>query len=98
MWSIMIYTPLMLYENPTDPFKGWSQTTCWCVLTGAIGGVLVALCIKHADSVLKTMATTGSIVLTTGLNAAFLHGPFTLPTSIGTLIVVVSVFNYNEQD
>ena len=42
---------------------------------------------------MKTIATTGSIVLTTVLNAAFLSGPFTLPIWAGGLVVVVSVFN-----
>lgn len=45
---------------------------------------------------MKTIATTGAIVLTTILNAAFLNGPLTLPIWTGALIVVVSVFNYND--
>ena len=45
---------------------------------------------------LYNQATTGAIVLTTILNAGFLHGPFTLPIAAGALIVVVSVFNYND--
>ena len=50
----------------------------------------------QTDSIMKTIATTGSIVLTTVLNAAFLSGPFTLPIWAGGLVVVVSVFNYND--
>jgi hypothetical protein len=42
---------------------------------------------------MKTIATTGSIVLTTVLNAAFLSGPFTMAIWAGALVVVVSVFN-----
>ena len=45
--------------------------------------MLVALSIKYTDSIMKTIATTGSIVLTTVLNAAFLSGPFTLPIWAG---------------
>ena len=62
-----------------------------------LGGVLVALSIKHTDSIMKTIATTGSIVLTTILNAAFLGGPFNLPILTGGLVVIVSVFNYNDK-
>ena len=35
-------------------------------------------------------------MLTTSLNAAFLDGPFTLPIWAGALVVVISVFNYND--
>jgi UDP-sugar transporter A1/2/3 len=96
-WSSVIYAPIMFYDNPTNPFYGWSVVTTGCAFVGALGGVLVALSIKYTDSIMKTIATTGSIVLTTVLNAAFLSGPFTLPIWAGALIVVVSVFNYNDQ-
>ena len=63
----------------------------------ACPGVLVALSIKYTDSILKTIATTGSIVLTTLLNAAFLSGPLNLAIVVGALVVVVAVFGYNDQ-
>lgn len=96
-WSMLIYAPIMFYDRPNDPFGGWSFITLLCAACGALGGVLVALSIKHTDSIMKTIATTGSIVLTTVLNAAFLHGPFTLNIMAGTIVVVVSVFNYNDK-
>ena len=95
-WSSIIYAPVMFYDNPYSPFEGWSVVTCVTSVVGALGGVLVALSIKYTDSIMKTIATTGSIVLTTVLNAAFLSGPFTLPIWTGALIVVISVFNYND--
>lgn len=33
---------------------------CVCAFVGCVGGVLVALSIKYADSILKTIATTGA--------------------------------------
>ncbi|KAL1522077.1 hypothetical protein AB1Y20_021720 [Prymnesium parvum] len=95
-WSSMMYMPIMFYDNPTQPFAGWTMVTVSCAAVGALGGVLVALSIKHADSILKTIATTGAIVLTTVLNAAFMNGPRSLPIVTGALVVVVSVFNYND--
>jgi UDP-sugar transporter A1/2/3 len=68
-----------------------------CAFVGGVGGVLVALSIKYADSIMKTIATTGAIVFTTILNAAFLYGPFTLPIMAGAVIVMVSVCNYNDK-
>ena len=67
-----------------------------CAAVGALGGVLVALSIKYTDSILKTIATTGSIVLTTALNAAFLAGPLNLAIVIGALVVATAVFSYND--
>jgi len=96
-WSSAIYTPIMFYDNPTQPFAGWSLVTGLCAAVGALGGVLVALSIKHADSIMKTIATTGAIVLTTILNFFFLNGPISLPIFSGALVVVVSVFNYNDE-
>merc|ERR1711972_922411 len=94
-WSMCIYTPVMLYDNPRHPFKGWTPMAGVCAAVGGLGGVLVALSIKHADSIMKTIATTGSIVLTTALNAFFLSGPCTLPIITGAIIVMVSICNYN---
>ena len=95
-WSSVMYCPIMFYDNPDNPFAGWTWVTAGCGTVGALGGVLVALSIKHADSIMKTIATTGAIVLTTVLNASFMNGPCTLPIVCGALIVVVSVFNYND--
>jgi len=95
-WSLAIYLPMAIYDNPFDPFAGWSCIAAACAFLGALGGVLVALSIKHTDSVMKTIATTGSIVLTTMLNAGFLDGPFNSAIVIGTLVVITSVFNYSD--
>jgi UDP-sugar transporter A1/2/3 len=96
-WSAAVYLPIMYYEHPHAPLRGWSWVTVGCAACGALGGVLVALSIKHTDSIMKTIATTGSIVLTTILNASFLGGPFNLPILTGGLVVIVSVFNYNDK-
>ena len=71
--------------------------TCPRLLTRADGcWRMPSRALLQTDSIMKTIATTGSIVLTTVLNAAFLSGPFTLPIWAGGLVVVVSVFNYND--
>merc|ERR1719313_1563814 len=45
-WSTVIYAPIMFYDNPTNPFAGWSVVTLGCAAVGALGGVLVALSIN----------------------------------------------------
>ena len=83
-------------ELDSTEFAGWSAVAAVCAAVGALGGVLVALCLKHADSVTKTIATTGAIVLTTLVNAAFLDGPMSLAVATGALLVVLSVFSFND--
>ena len=53
-WSSVIYAPIMMYDNPTDPFKGWSVVTLGCAAVGALGGVLVALSIKYVSALPAT--------------------------------------------
>jgi len=59
-WSILIYTPIMIHDNPRQPFAGWTPMAAVCAAVGGTGGVLVALSIKYADSIMKTIATTGA--------------------------------------
>ena len=61
---------------------------------GAAGGLLVALSIKHGDSILKTLATTGAIVLTGILDYCFLNGPMTPSMIIAGVQVIVAICNY----
>lgn len=61
---------------------------------GALGGMLVALSIKHGDSILKTLATTGAIVLSATLDHYLLGGPLTSIMCIAGVQVILSICNY----
>jgi UDP-sugar transporter A1/2/3 len=61
---------------------------------GAGGGLLVALSIKYGDSILKTLATTGAIILSSVLDNLFLGGPLTPTMMIAGLQVIVAICNY----
>ena len=74
--------------------KGWSPMAFLLSVLGAAGGLLVALSIKHGDSILKTLATTGAIVLTGVLDYWFLGGPLTPSMVIAGVQVIVSICNY----
>ena len=56
--------------------------------------MLVALSIKHGDSILKTLATTGAIVLSSILDHFFLGGPLTSVMLIAGVQVIISICNY----
>jgi solute carrier family 35 (UDP-sugar transporter), member A1/2/3 len=74
---------------------GWSFLTLLLSGLGAAGGLLVALSIKYGDSILKTLATTGAIVLTGILDHLLLGGPLTPPMVIAGLQVIIAICNYS---
>mmetsp|Transcript_42485 Transcript_42485/g.47983 ORF Transcript_42485/g.47983 Transcript_42485/m.47983 type:complete len:558 (-) Transcript_42485:126-1799(-) len=75
-------------------FGGWSILTFILSILGAAGGLLVALSIKYGDSILKTLATTGAIVVTGVLDHVFLGGPLTPSMILTALQVIISICNY----
>jgi UDP-sugar transporter A1/2/3 len=75
-------------------FGGWSFIAIILAFLGAAGGLLVALSIKHGDSILKTLATTGAIILSSVLDHALLGGPLTPSMMIAGVQVIIAICNY----
>eukprot|EP00536_Pseudo-nitzschia_multiseries_P011536 jgi/Psemu1/206107/e_gw1.399.11.1 len=75
-------------------FGGWSWLAVLLAGLGAAGGLLVALSIKYGDSILKTLATTGAIVLTGLLDHLLLGGPLTPSMMIAGVQVIIAICNY----
>lgn len=80
----------------TEHYKigNWSFVTFSVSALGALGGLLVAATLKYADSILKTLAAAGAIVLSTVLGYILLDGPFTIITCIGALSTILSICNF----
>ena len=83
-----------IYDNPTNPFRGWSMVTVVVAVLGAVGGILVALVIKYADGLAKSLSTASSIVLTTAAGHVLFNGPMSGAIVVGSLIVIVAGFAY----
>mmetsp|Transcript_21605 Transcript_21605/g.26755 ORF Transcript_21605/g.26755 Transcript_21605/m.26755 type:complete len:392 (+) Transcript_21605:73-1248(+) len=96
LWSFPIYIVFILYEGggKAGYGGGWSGVTVLLALLGAAGGLLVALSIKYGDSILKTLATTGAIVLSSLLDHLWLSGPLTPVMMIAGVQVVLAICNY----
>lgn len=77
--SVPVYIVFMVWENGGEAGLGggWSLVAVTVALLGAAGGLLVALSIKYGDAILKTLATTGAIILSSVLDHVFLGGPLT---------------------
>lgn len=76
-------------------FGGWSPMAFLLSILCAAGGLLVALSIKYGDSILKTLATTGAIILTGILDHIFLGGPLTPTMMIAGVQVIIAISNYS---
>lgn len=92
--SFPVYLLFILADSPQGPGSGWSWLTVLISFIGAAGGLLVALSIKYGDSILKTLATTGAIVLSSLLDHFFLEGPLTPIMVIAGVQVVLAICNY----
>jgi UDP-sugar transporter A1/2/3 len=73
---------------------GWSFVAWILAMLGAAGGLLVALSIKYGDSILKTLATTGAIILSSVLDHIWLGGPLTPVMVIAGGQVIIAICNY----
>ena len=74
--------------------SGWTVLAWGVALLGAAGGLLVALSIKYGDSILKTLATTGAILLSSVIDRVWLGGPLTPAMVIAAGQVILAICNY----
>jgi UDP-sugar transporter A1/2/3 len=96
LWSCPIYMGCIMMNGGGEVGfgGGWSPVAVMLALIGAAGGLLVALSIKYGDAILKTLAVTGSIILSSLLDHYLLGGPLTIIMCIAGAQVVVSICNY----
>jgi UDP-sugar transporter A1/2/3 len=94
--SFPIYLAFMIYDGGSKAgyAGGWSPVAWVLALLGAAGGLLVALSIKYGDSILKTLATTGAICLSSLLDHVWLGGPLTPVMVIAGFQVIIAICNY----
>ena len=96
-WSIPSYLIVIFLNKPPESeshFSSWTPLAVVLSLFGCSGGLLVALSIKYGDSVLKTLAISGSIVYAALVDHCVLGGPLTAEMAVAAVVVVIAVFNY----
>lgn len=95
--SFPVYLAFMIADGGGEAGLGggWSMVTFALGILGAAGGLLVALSIKYGDAILKTLATTGAIILSSVLDHMFLNGPLDTKMVLSGCIVITSIFNYS---
>lgn len=101
--SILLYVVYSYIERnlvspsgvPYRPLHDFSMYTWSLVLLGGGGGLLVALTVRVADSIVKTLATSLAIVTSTLASHVLLSGPLDLHMGVGALVVSLAVLNYS---
>lgn len=92
--SIIISERTYKSAGYNDFFKGWTISAVFLALIQAGGGILVAATLKYADSILKTLATSGSIVFSAVIGYLLLDGPLDIFVAIGCVSTILAIFNY----
>jgi UDP-sugar transporter A1/2/3 len=97
LYSIGLYLGIIAYGSVatgTVVGAGWSALSLMVALLGSLGGILVALSVKHTDSIMKSIAVSGAIVLAGLGGYVFLQGPMTLTMVIGSVCAIIATQNY----
>jgi len=77
-----------------DFFKGYNGFVWASIINNALGGLLIAIVIKHADTIMKNFSTTLSIVVTTAASTMMYGTPVNGMSILGTALVIYAVFLY----
>eukprot|EP00981_Chlorochromonas_danica_P007108 scaffold1559_cov176-Ochromonas_danica.AAC.9 len=88
-----------VYSPISQPmFANWSINASLLAAISAAGGLLVAATLKYADSVLKTLATSGSIVLSAILGYLLLGADLDLFVGLGCAATILAICNYTFEE
>jgi len=98
--SIWVLALVVVYElqqqtGPVVFFKGWTVHTWLIMFIQSCGGLLTAATLKYADAVLKTLATSGSIVISAVLGYFLLGGDLDVFIGMGCLSTILAITNYS---
>jgi len=77
-------------------FHGFSFVTVFICLSNALGGILVALTVKYACTIVKGFATSGAIILSSVLGFLLMGDSLDTIFGIGACVVIISIMNYQE--
>lgn len=97
---VVVFETVSEGENVQDMvptlFEGWTMHAVCIAILQAGGGLLVAATLKYADAILKTLATSGAIVLSAIMNWMLLGGTLDIFVGIGCVCTILAIFNYTN--
>ncbi|KAF4759385.1 hypothetical protein FOZ63_003713, partial [Perkinsus olseni] len=78
-------------------FYGYSPLTWTTIFLEAGGGLIVAVVIKYADTILKNFATAAAIISSTTISAVFLGFEVRPTFVIGAALVITAIYMYSAK-
>jgi len=76
-------------------FFGYTKMVWTATIVHSVGGLIVALVVKHADNILKGFATSSAIVLSCIVSIILFDFQLTLLFTLGSGLVIFSIFLYS---
>jgi len=76
-------------------FYGYDFFVCFLILLNAVGGLTVAMVVKHADNILKCFATSLATLILSISSIYLFNLDLSLQFILGVILVLVSSFLYN---
>lgn len=75
----------------TQSFGGWAWAT---VLLNAVGGLIVSMVLKYADSIAKGFSLASAVIITVAINVIFFKYTFTFACLFGIMTVLLATTLY----
>ena len=76
---------------------GFNGVTWAVVMTQSLGGIIVAVCIKYADNILRTFSQTVAVILGAFGSYFLFDFHFTLSFNVGMVFVGLAIVLYGHQ-
>ncbi len=79
-------------------FYDYSVWTWGNVFIGAVGGIIVAVVVRYADTIMKGFATSSAIIVTSVFGYFYFDTQLNSYFVVGVCVVIISLFNYSDED
>jgi solute carrier family 35 (UDP-sugar transporter), member A1/2/3 len=95
-WSMIfcMFSKFCRMENVEVNLDHWGMFSVASMILGVTNGLLIALTLKHCDSVLKTVAQSSSIVFCTIIGNLYQNEIVDSFVSMGVVVTIIAVSNY----
>ena len=79
-------------------FFGYTKMVWTATIVHSLGGLIVALVVKHADNILKGFATSSAIILSCVVSILLFDFQLTFLFTMGSCLVIISIFLYSKTE
>lgn len=95
-WSMIfcVFSKFYRMESVEVNISSWGMFSIASMILGVTNGLLIALTLKHCDSVLKTVAQSSSIVFCTIIGNLYQNEIVDSFVAMGCVVTIIAVSNY----